>query len=88
MTREFDASDYPEGCRCACCRRLFEDGDTIIDREVTEDWTTPTCEACAAVDAPLETGHPFGPGEIPIACADGFVRDGRADAYSQEREDG
>lgn len=72
--RIFDPAEYPHGCRCACCRRLFEDGDTMIDREVAEDWFTPTCKTCAVTGAPLEPGHAFGPGKTPIACADGTIR--------------
>lgn len=74
MTRAYDESDYPHGCRCACCNRLFEPGDTIIDRDVAVDWSTPTCEQCNAFDVPLVSDHPFGPGKTPTACADGLVR--------------
>lgn len=72
--RTFDPSDYPEGYRCACCNALFRAGDMVTDRAVAEGWTTPTCETCAAADAPLVDDHPFRPGRTPIALADGTVR--------------
>ena len=71
--RTFDPADYLHGCRCACCNRLFEAGDTVIDREVAENWDTPTCVPCAEVNAPLVPDHPFGPGKTPIALADGTM---------------
>lgn len=82
--REFSGVDYEHGCRCACCHRLFEDGDEMHDRLVDE-WggtpvTTPTCMRCAATNRPLGADHPCGPDVDRLTlCADGLVeRDGHA----------
>jgi hypothetical protein len=74
MSRLFDPVEYPHGCRCACCGELFEAGDAIVDREVADNWSTPTCERCACSDQPLVADHPFNGNRTPILCADGRVR--------------
>jgi hypothetical protein len=71
------AAEYPEGRRCACCSRLFEDGDVVIDRPAGScaiaDFFVPTCEECDDAGAPLEDGHPLADGRMPLLRADGTV---------------
>lgn len=73
-THPFDRDNYPHGCRCACCREWFEDGDMIVYRFIGDMWVTPTCEDCAEAGADLCADHPLRGEKAPVLCADGMVR--------------
>lgn len=70
----FDAGEFPEGYRCACCRELFTDDQIVVRLFIGEMWTCCACKPCADAKAPLCDEHPLRDEASVVLGANGDVR--------------